>query len=51
MQKMYELLPQMNGTLNYTYTGIEESFIRAAKSIEELAGFMQRLEEYYAGRQ
>ena len=51
MQKMYELLSQMNGTLNYTYTGIEESFIRAAKSIEELAGFMQRLEEYYAGRQ
>ena len=27
--------------------GIEQSFVRTAKSIEELAGFMQRLENYY----
>lgn len=51
LQQMNDLLAHMNGTLNYTYGGIEQSFIRAAKSIEELAGFMQRLEEYYAGDQ
>lgn len=50
LQQMNDVLTQMNGTLNYTYGGIEQSFIRAAKSIEELAGFMQRLEEYYVGR-
>ena len=50
LQHISELLTQMNGTLSYTYSGIEDSFIRAAKSIEELANFMQRLEEDYAGR-
>ena len=50
LSQMQQALAQMNGTIDFSYRGIEQSFIRTAKSIEELAGFMQRLEEYYAGR-
>lgn len=50
LSQMQQIISQMNGTISFSYQGIEQSFIRTAKSIEELAGFMQRLEEYYAGQ-
>jgi methyl-accepting chemotaxis protein len=49
IEQIERVLSQMNGQIEYSYNGIEQSFIRTAKSIEELAGFMQRLEEYYTG--
>lgn len=49
IEQIQQVLSQMNGQIEYSYSGIEQSFIRTAKSIEELAGFMQRLEEYYTG--
>ena len=48
--QIQQVLTQMNGQIEYSYNSIEQSFLRTAKSIEELAGFMQRLEEYYTGR-
>ena len=49
IEQIQQVLSQMNGQIQYSYNGIEQSFVRTAKSIEELAGFMQRLEEYYTG--
>ena len=49
IEQIQQVLSQMNGQIEYSYNSIEQSFIRTAKSIEELAGFMQRLEEYYRG--
>ena len=49
IEQIQQVLSQMNGQIEYSYNGIEQSFVRTAKSIEELAGFMQRLEEYYTG--
>lgn len=47
IEQIQHVLSQMNGTIDYSYRSIEQSFVRTAKSIEELAGFMQRLENYY----
>lgn len=49
IEQIQQVLSQMNGQIQYSYSGIEQSFIRTARSIEELAGFMQRLDEYYTG--
>lgn len=49
IEQIQQVLSRMDGQIQYSYNGIEQSFIRTAKSIEELAGFMQRLEEYYTG--
>ncbi|MBR4719032.1 MAG: MotA/TolQ/ExbB proton channel family protein [Lachnospiraceae bacterium] len=49
LSQMQQLLSQTSGTIDFSYRNVEQSFIRTAKSIEELAGFMQRLEEYYTG--
>ena len=50
IERVGQVISQMNGTLDYSYRNIEQSFVRTAKSIEELAGFMQRLENYYTNR-
>ncbi|MCR5507694.1 MAG: MotA/TolQ/ExbB proton channel family protein [Lachnospiraceae bacterium] len=47
--QIQQVLAQMSDQIEYSYNGIEQSFVRTAKAIEELAGFMQRLEEYYTG--
>ena len=47
IEQIQQVLSQMNGTIDYSYRSIEQSFVRTAKSIEELANFMQRLENYY----
>ena len=49
IDQIQQVLSQMSGQIQYSYNGIEQGFVRTAKSIEELAGFMQRLEEYYTG--
>lgn len=49
IEQMQQVLSQMGGQIEYSYNNIEQSFVRTARSIEELAGFMQRLEEYYTG--
>ncbi|MCR5420432.1 MAG: MotA/TolQ/ExbB proton channel family protein [Lachnospiraceae bacterium] len=50
IEQIQRVLSQMSGTIDYSYRGIEDGFVRTAKSIDELAGFMQRLENYYTGR-
>lgn len=49
LSQMQQVLSQTAGTIDFSYRSVEQSFVRTAKSIEELAGFMQRLEEYYTG--
>ncbi|MCR5357968.1 MAG: hypothetical protein K6E63_11270, partial [Lachnospiraceae bacterium] len=49
IEQMHQVLSRMSGQIEYSYNGIEQGFLRTAKSIDELAGFMQRLEEYYMG--
>ena len=49
IEQMHQVLTRMNGQIEYSYNGIEQGFLRTAKSIDELANFMQRLEEYYTG--
>ena len=49
MDRMGQMLSQMNDTVDYSYRNVEQGFVRTAKSIDELADFMQRLENYYTG--